>query len=211
MWLGVTFRVYPMCVSLKAPNFMGNPNMYARHENFITPDLLHPALQTCLLEPDPPGGKAFFAKTPRMCVQNDQCDKGILFRDVSWGTQDPSPAAPSPTTSPHPPFRGPTRLGGVAVGGCPWAHRMSSTSSSTSTRTSTGISNSNKQQQQQLQHRISELFWEQLRPTASGSTSVCPACALTSPFPTSNIGAKISTGKRAVLAQTLGGGGGHLA
>ena len=36
-----------------------------------------------------------------MCVQNDQCDEGLVLRSLCWGTRDPSPPPRTP-----PPFRG---------------------------------------------------------------------------------------------------------
>ena len=41
-----------------------------------------------------------FSKPPHICVQNDQCNEGIILRYVCWGTWDPSLATPPP---PHDP------------------------------------------------------------------------------------------------------------
>ena len=45
------------------------------------------------------------------------------MRYACWDTRDPSlaPHPPAPEGPPPPPFRGPKRFGGVAVGGCTWA------------------------------------------------------------------------------------------
>ena len=46
------------------------------------------------LTPDQTLQEVFLQKPPHMCVQNDQCDEGILLRYVCWGTRDPSSALP---------------------------------------------------------------------------------------------------------------------
>ena len=95
---------------------MNTNKWYAKHENFLTPDLPHPAPQTWLLSP---GGYFFFTKPPHMPVQNYQCDEGIILRYVRWVTRGPSPVAPPPL-SPAP-FRGPKCLRAGVKGCCTWA------------------------------------------------------------------------------------------
>ena len=52
------------------------------------------------LPPRRGGGIVFFPppKNRTSLCSNDQRDEGIILRDVSWATQDPSPAAPQ---APH--------------------------------------------------------------------------------------------------------------
>ena len=46
----------------------------------LTPDLPHPAPPTLAAGTGPPGGKFSFFKSPTcVCVQNDQCDEGIVL------------------------------------------------------------------------------------------------------------------------------------
>ena len=49
-----------------------------------------------------------------MCVQNYQCDEGIILRYVCWATWDPIPAAPQ-----LPPFTWPKGLGMSSSGAAP--------------------------------------------------------------------------------------------
>ena len=75
--------------------------------------------------PSSPPKLAVGTGPPHMCVQNDQCDEGIILRYGCWGTRDPSPAPPPPPRlrAPPQPLQV-TKLGGVGVGDCTWAPPM---------------------------------------------------------------------------------------
>ena len=81
-------------------------NMKKNFSSLTSPPVPPPnqAPQTWLLGPDPPGGKFFSNKAPQMCVQNDQCEEGIILRYGYPGPQPGSPPPPPPEPCTPPPF-----------------------------------------------------------------------------------------------------------
>ena len=98
---GVTIVFTLRVCAQNAQNLMRNSNMHAKQENVFhrcpsSPPPVLPPPQSLRAGTGPPVGKFFFSKTPHMCVQNDQRDKGIILRYVCWGTRDPPTGAPPP-------------------------------------------------------------------------------------------------------------------
>ena len=88
---GVIFRFDPMCMCVysKYSEFHGESKYVCKtRRNFLTSPIQPPTLAAGT---GPPQGVIFFSKTSPICVQNDQCDEGIILRYACWDTQPPPP------------------------------------------------------------------------------------------------------------------------
>ena len=70
------------------------------------------------LTPTPPASKMFLSKTPHMCVQNDQCNEGVILGPQPGAPPSPQGAPPHQPPTPNPP-QGPKGQGGGGGGSSP--------------------------------------------------------------------------------------------